>query len=69
MFGLSGEHLILIIGVLFIFGPKKLPELGSFLGRTARAFREGIASKQIEPTYRRISEDADHSTSESIKRG
>lgn len=56
MFGFSGEHLILLTLVLLFFGPKKLPELGAFLGKTTRKFREGLAGIQ-EPPYRKISEE------------
>jgi sec-independent protein translocase protein TatA len=36
-------HLLVILFVaLFIFGPKKLPELGKGLGDGIRAFKEGV---------------------------
>ena len=46
MFGLSGEHLLILAGVLLIFGPKKLPELGSSFGRALRNFKEGLNNPQ-----------------------
>jgi sec-independent protein translocase protein TatA len=41
MFGLGWPEVI-IIGVvaILIFGPKKIPELGSSLGKTLRGFKE-----------------------------
>lgn len=40
---LSPGHLILIIVVaLLIFGPGKLPELGSAAGRTIREFKSAL---------------------------
>lgn len=42
MFGLSGEHLLILAGVLLIFGPRKLPELGSSFGRALRNFKDGL---------------------------
>ena len=42
MFGLSGEHLLILAGVLLIFGPRKLPELGASVGRALRNFKEGL---------------------------
>jgi sec-independent protein translocase protein TatA len=43
MFGLGVPELIVIlVVVLLIFGPKKLPELGSFIGRSLRDFREAL---------------------------
>ena len=44
MFGLSGEHLLILAGVLLIFGPRKLPELGSSFGRALRNFKEGLSN-------------------------
>lgn len=44
MFGLSGEHLLILAGVLLIFGPRKLPELGSSFGKALRNFKEGLNS-------------------------
>jgi len=36
-------ELLLILGIaLLIFGPRKLPELGSALGRTIKEFRKGM---------------------------
>ncbi len=37
-----GELLILLIVVLVLFGPGKLPELGKSLGRAVGEFRKGI---------------------------
>ncbi|GEM_PF-1700672 len=40
MFGLSGEHLILLTLALFVFGPKGLPRIGTSVGRAARGVRD-----------------------------
>ena len=43
MFGLGVPELIVIlVVVLFIFGPRKLPELGTFVGRSLKDFREAL---------------------------
>ena len=43
MFGLGwAEVVIILIVALVIFGPKKLPELGSSLGKTLRGFKEEV---------------------------
>lgn len=42
MFGLSGEHLLILAGILLIFGPRKLPELGSSVGKALKNFKEGL---------------------------
>jgi sec-independent protein translocase protein TatA len=42
MFGFGIPELILILVVLLlVFGPGKLPQLGSALGETIRSFRKG----------------------------
>ena len=44
MFGLHMPELIIILVVaLLIFGPKKLPEMGSSIGNSIKEFRKGMA--------------------------
>lgn len=50
MFGLSGEHLLILAGVLLIFGPRKLPELGSSIGKALRNFKEGLNNTSSQGT-------------------
>lgn len=42
MFGLSGGHILILVVVILLFGAKRLPELGSALGRGMRAFKKGL---------------------------
>jgi sec-independent protein translocase protein TatA len=43
MFGLHMPELIIILVVaLLIFGPKKLPEMGSAIGKSIKEFRKGV---------------------------
>ncbi len=43
MFGLHMPELIIILVVaLLIFGPKKLPEMGSSIGKSIKEFRKGM---------------------------
>jgi sec-independent protein translocase protein TatA len=43
MFGLGVPEIIVIgIVVLLIFGPTRLPQLGTALGKTIRGFRKGM---------------------------
>jgi sec-independent protein translocase protein TatA len=43
MFGLGIPELIIILVLaLLVFGPRKLPELGSFLGKSLRDFRDSL---------------------------
>jgi sec-independent protein translocase protein TatA len=39
------ELIVLLIALLLIFGPKRLPEMGRSLGRGMREFKESISSK------------------------
>jgi sec-independent protein translocase protein TatA len=49
MFGLGLPELGIIAFVaILIFGPKKLPELGSAIGKTLRDFKEGISQSETE---------------------
>jgi sec-independent protein translocase protein TatA len=44
------QHLLIILVVaLFIFGPKKLPELGQGLGKGIRSFRESMKAATEAP--------------------
>lgn len=51
MFGLGWPE-IAIIGLvaIVIFGPKKIPELGSALGKTLRGFKEELNKPSQEST-------------------
>ena len=58
MFNLGWTEVVLVIGVaVLIFGPKKIPELGSALGKTLRGFKEEI--KAPEDVALDTSEDAE----------
>jgi sec-independent protein translocase protein TatA len=47
---LQPTHLLIILAVaLFVFGPKKLPELGQGLGKGIRSFRDSMKAAPEEP--------------------
>jgi TatA/E family protein of Tat protein translocase len=53
MFGISGEHLLVLGIVLLIFGPRRLPELGHTLGKCVRNFKDALAGVE-EAKFHRI---------------
>jgi sec-independent protein translocase protein TatA len=47
---LQPSHLLIVLVVaLFIFGPKKLPELGQGLGKGIRSFKDSMRQATEEP--------------------
>jgi sec-independent protein translocase protein TatA len=47
---LSPSHLLIIFGIaLFIFGPKKLPELGKGIGEGIRGFKAAMKAEEEKP--------------------
>jgi len=50
-FGLQPFHLVIILVVaLLIFGPKRLPEIGRYIGKTLTEFRAG--TQELTQTFR-----------------
>ncbi len=49
MYGFSGEHLLVLLIILLIFGPKRLPDLGHSIGRTLKNFKDGMAGTPSNP--------------------
>jgi TatA/E family protein of Tat protein translocase len=41
----TGEVLLILVIVLILFGPKKLPELARAVGRSVKEYREGLADE------------------------
>jgi sec-independent protein translocase protein TatA len=60
MFNLGWTEVIVVIGVaILIFGPKKIPELGSALGKTLRGFKEEMKPDGDENADVELYEDAE----------
>jgi len=63
--GLGVQELIIVLVIaLFVFGGKRLPEVGQSLGKAIRGFKEGSEGKEEEE--KAIDEDS-RSKSESSK--
>jgi sec-independent protein translocase protein TatA len=50
------EILILLLVVLLVFGPKRLPEMGRSLGKGMREFKDSISGND-EPVHHRLAEE------------
>lgn len=49
MFGLGVQELVIILVIaLVIFGPSKLPQIGSGLGKAIRDFKKGVSGDEAE---------------------
>ena len=61
MLGLSiGHWIIVLVVVVILFGPKRLPELGSSLGEGIRNFKKGLAEPpHTDPPKEKIPEKTD----------
>ena len=53
MFGISGEHILILGIILLFFGPKRLPQLGNTLGKAMKNFKDAVAGIE-EAEYRKL---------------
>ncbi len=59
MFGLGWLEVgVIFLVVLLIFGPKKIPELGSALGKTLRGFKDEVQRPKEEDDFGETDEDS-----------
>jgi sec-independent protein translocase protein TatA len=50
MFGIGmPEMMVILIVALVFFGPGKLPELGSSIGKAIRGFKKAVAEPEEKP--------------------
>lgn len=45
-FSHAPELMLILVGALILFGPKRLPEIGSSLGKGIRDFKRGVSDVQ-----------------------
>jgi sec-independent protein translocase protein TatA len=58
MFGLGLQELLVILVIaLVIFGPSKLPQIGSGLGKAIRDFKKGVTSDEAEESDNEAKKD------------
>ncbi len=51
MFGLGTVELLIVLGiVVLIFGARRLPEIGSGIGRAIKNFKSGVSEEEIDVT-------------------
>ena len=43
------EILILVLVLLLVFGPKRIPEIGRGLGKGMREFKDSVSGREEEP--------------------
>jgi sec-independent protein translocase protein TatA len=59
MFGLGVPELMVILVIaLVIFGPSKLPQIGSGLGKAIRDFKKGVTESSDEDADKDANKDA-----------
>lgn len=46
MFGLSLGHIVILGVIVLLFGSRRLPELGSALGKGMRSFKQGLSGEE-----------------------
>ena len=51
------EMLILLLVLLLVFGPKKLPEMGRQLGKGMREFKDSVSGSDKDDRYDRFDDE------------
>ena len=67
---INGGHIWLILGLivlLVIFGPGKLPELGTAVGKTIKAFKKSTEDLKVEISNKDVEPGAESTRPESVR--
>jgi len=65
MFGLGTQELLIILLIaFFVFGGKKLPEIGAGLGKGLKAFKSGLKDLENEVDSEKLLDDKSSSSSD-----
>ena len=64
----TADLIVVLVIVLLIFGPKRLPGLGKSLGHGIREFKDGITGKSTRTTSDRASARTDRRVRDSASR-
>lgn len=63
MFGIGTTELLIVLGIVVVlFGARRLPELGSGVGKAIRNFKSGLSGKDeldVTPENERVAEGSD----------
>lgn len=52
-----GEIVVIAIVIVFLFGAKKLPELGSAIGKFLKEFKK--ASREVDESIKEVNQDSE----------
>jgi TatA/E family protein of Tat protein translocase len=61
----GGELLVIILGILLLFGPKKIPEVAQMMGKGLRQFRK--AQEDLSQQIRDLSTEAAEATKVDVR--
>lgn len=61
----GGELLLILLAILLLFGPKKIPEFAKMFAKGMKEFRK--AQSQFQSQINEIKSEIDHSTDVNIK--
>ena len=58
MFGISGEHIVIMAIILLVLGPRKLPELGNTMGKAIKNFKDAMSGVE-DARFKKIADQTD----------